>query len=566
MGQDGIFITALARELSELCVPARIDKIYQPQRDELLFHLGTPEGRRLLYYSSNPSHPGLFLVEEAPANPPEPGSFCMLLRKHLLGGRITAIRQRDTERIIEIQVETRDEMHYAAGRTLVAEIMGKHSNLMLLESATGRIVDAMKRVPLDLSKARQVLPGLVYELPPGQDKRPYTQVDRPFLLQLLSGPEPERRILDAIQGFSPQAAAHVAGLAPEAAWDFYRDLLDKAANGGFEPRIYLDAAGDPVDFHVLPLSKYEGLTALPLPSPSQVLRDYYRGRKDSDRQRQQASELERVVAAAVKKNLLKQKRIREDLIRAREAEQDKLMGELLTASLHLVRGGETSVTVANYYDGGSLEIPLDARLTPAKNAQAYYRRYAKSKRTLQEKGRQLAQTEDELAYLESVQAFLDETRDREVSEAIRQELVDAGFLRPGKTPQKKKNAKGKPLRYPAPGGMEILVGRNNTENDELTFRLAARTDLWFHAKDYHGSHVILRTDNREPLPEAVEAAAAAAAWFSKGRFSAKVPVDMTRVRYVKKTPGARPGQVIFTNQQTLNVDPSDPGSRTPSAQ
>lgn len=564
MGFDGILVTALARELNEICTSARIEKINQPQWDELVLRLGTSSGRRWLYYSCNPSHPGLYLIPEPPENPPEPGSFSMLLRKHILGGFIRNVRQRETDRIIEIEVETRDEMQYKSGHRLIAEIMGKHSNLVLVDNQSGRILDAMKRIPLDLSRSRQLLPGLPYEYPPSQGKIPYTDMPSGTLAAILESPDPRQAILANIQGFPPLVAGHLASMEISSALTWYDSFLKMMASGSFQASIYADVDGTPVDFHILPLEKLLSFPPMPCDTVSDAIHKYYSRRSDSDRIRQQSAGLERVVAGAIKKNLLKQKRIREDLLKAEDADRYRLLGELLTASLHLVKPGLERVSVPDYYQGGTVEIPLNSRLTPAKNAQAYYRQYNKAKRSLSEKSRQLEQAEADLAYLESVQAFLADARERELTDAIREELTEAGYLRPNASQQKKKKRKASPSRFPADGGMEIFVGRNNLENDEITFRLASRNDLWFHAKDYPGSHVVLRTEGREPDPGAIMAAARAAAFFSKGRMSDNVPVDMTRVRYVRKIPGAKPGQVTFTHQQTLFVAPGDPTSTQPS--
>jgi predicted ribosome quality control (RQC) complex YloA/Tae2 family protein len=564
MAFDGIVTAAVAWELDRACTLGKIEKIYQPEKDELVFHIHTPSANLKLYLSCNPSHPGAYLIPVSPVNPQEPGSFCMLLRKHLVGSRISSIEQVDSERIIEILLETRDEMNFRANRKLIVEIMGKHSNIILLDVDKDRIIDTIKRVPLDVSRDRQLLPGLPYEYPHNQNKVSFREISQELMEDISSGKDPAEGLLARIQGFSPQIAQEVAGQEnsdKRLAW--IASLVNKIDLGKLEPQVFLDKENAPLDFHVVPLHRYACNGALQFETLSQAIDYYYTNKASTDRLRQKATGLQKTVSTAIKKNLLKQKRIREDLLQAEEAERFRLFGELLTANLHVITPGANSVTVLNYYDSNQIEILLDKRLSPAQNAQTYYKKYNKSKRAVLEKTRMLAETQAEYDYLNSVSVFLDITRDPAVMDSIREELTETGYLRGKKEPQgksAKKKGKALPFRYLTEDGFVVLAGRNNKENDEITFKQSQRNDLWFHTKDIHGAHVVLKAEGKEPSESAIRQAAAIAAFHSKGNASDNVPVDYTRIRYVKKPQGAKPGKCIYTDQKTIYVTPSIPQS------
>lgn len=564
MAFDGIVTAAVASELDQACTLGKIEKIYQPDKDELVFHIHTPQANLKLYLSCNPNHPGAYLIPGSPVNPQEPGSFCMLLRKHLLGSRISSIKQVDSERIIEILLETRDEMNFRANKKLIVEIMGKHSNIVLLDVDKDRIIDTIKRVPLDVSRERQLLPGLPYEYPQNQNKVSFREIGQELMDEISGEKDPAEGLLARIQGFSPQIAAEVAGLASSMdRMIWIASLVEKIQSGQLEPQVYLDKEKAPLDFHVVSLRRYQGYDTVKFETVSQAIDYYYTNKASTDRLRQKATGLQKTVSAAIKKNLLKQKRIREDLLQAEEAERFRLFGELLTANLHIIATGATSVSVLNYYDGKQVEILLDKRLTPAQNAQAYYKKYNKSKRTVLEKNRMLTETQAENDYLNSVLVFLDITRDPAVMETIREELTETGYLRGKKEPQgksAKKKGKALPFRYVTDDGFVVLAGRNNNENDDITFKQSQRNDLWFHTKDIHGAHVVLKVEGKEPTDNAIRQAAAIAAFHSKGKDSDNVPVDYTRIRYVKKPQGAKPGKCIYTEQKTIYITPEVPQS------
>lgn len=559
MAFDGIVTRIMVRELQNKILLGKLEKIYQPEADELVFHIHTKNGKLRLLASAGSAHARVCFVNETPENPPAPFGFCMLLRKHLQGARITDIQQKDSERIIELSFETLNELGFTVSKKLILEIMGKHSNIILLDIAGGRIIDSIKRVSFDTSRVRQLLPGLVYEYPPTQDKLPFLDISDE---QLEGLPQDGKAILRAVGGISPAFAEELATRCGSHRSSYFRSVLESVEAGDTSrSRVYLDSRGMPLDFYPLPLSESESCAAvMPFDDISAAMEYYFEHKTSSNQGRQRSHELIKSVSAALDKLYLKKKRLSEDLIRAENSEDMRLYGELLTANLHMVKAGMKSVDVVNYYDGSTLTIPLDVRQSPAKNAQLYFKKYGKSKTAVKEKTVLLAENENEIKYLESVLAYLETGEDVAQIAAIRAELVETGYLRKGRQSGgfKEKKYKPAPYNYKLSNGMNVLVGRNNKENDILTFKTAGNKDIWLHTKDIPGSHVIVQTGGAELDEASVWEAASIAAYHSKARSSENVPVDYVAVKHVKKPAGAKPGMVIFTNNRTVWVNPSLP--------
>ena len=557
---DGIVTMAIATELKEKLISGKIEKVYQPEADELVFNIHTKQGNLKLFASANSSSARIHLIDDSPANPPAPLPFCMLLRKHLQGARITQVCQKDCERIIEISLETLNELGFTVSKKLIFEIMGKHSNIILIDIASGKIIDSIKRISIDVNRVRQILPGIVYCYPPLQDKIPFSQVTEADLKAL---PSMDARTLQRrIGGISPAFAEELSSHEDAAA--FLNSVLLRIKNGTLAPRVYSDEKNSPKEFHIIPLSEYEGAcTSTEFPSLSTCLEFFFSHKRTSGRTHQKASDLIRTVSAQLDKLHLKEQRLNEDILKAENSQQLRLWGELLTANIHSVRSGETKVTVTNYYDGSQVSIPLDPRFSPSKNAQLYFKKYGKSKTAVKEKHLQLESNSAEISYLESVLSFLENSDNAEEIDALRRELEETGYVRKRKIPGgfKEKKYKAQPYTYILPGGMTVLAGRNNKENDFLTFKTASSQDTWFHTKDIPGSHVILQNGKAEPDEKSILAAAAIAAYHSKGRSSENVPVDYVKVKYVKKPSGAKPGMVIFTNNRTVWVNPALPDKK-----
>jgi len=551
---DGIITCAMASELRDRLLLGKIEKVYQPENDELVFHIHTKKGNVKLYASVNSSHARVHLIDENLQNPPAPLAFCMLMRKHLQGGRIVSIEQKDYERIIEISLETLNELGFTVSKKIIFEIMGKHSNVILVDMTTGRVIDSIKRVSIDVNRARQILPGIEYSYPPAQDKVSFKEISAAELDDIEGGSKP---ILARVGGISPSIARELE--ISENRHGFLKNIMEQIAAGSFRPRVYMDDKNTPQEFHIADLTEYEGAAERKdFDTLSQCLSFYFQNKDSSNRAKQKSGDLIRSVSAVLDKLYLKKQRLAEDLLKAENSEDLRLYGELLTASMHLIKPGDKSVEVFNYYDNSTVTIPLDERFSPAKNAQSYFKRYGKSKTAVREKQVQMEDTDQDIQYLESVLTYLQNTDSVEEIEALREELVETGYVRKRKVTFKEKKYKPKPHRYQTSDGFTVLVGRNNKENDYLTLKTAARTDYWFHTKDIPGSHLIVQTEGREITETAIFEAAAIAAYHSKGRNSENVPVDYMPVRVVKKPAGAKPGMVIFTGNRTVWVNPALP--------
>jgi len=561
MAFDGIAVCAAARELDDRLRMGKIEKIYQPEKDELVFHIHTPAANYRLYASSDSSHPGLYIIDKNLPNPLSPGNFCMLLRKHIQGGRIAALYQKDSERMIEMDLETSDELGFSVNRKLIFEIMGKHSNIILTDPSENRIIDSIKRVPPEVNRIRQILPGHYYEYPPVQNKIPFRTVTFEQIVSMTDADEGEKAssLLKGIQGISPVIAEELAAAGdPAGIFQRLSAIRNTAASKDPAPKVYLKENGEPADFHVVPISIYGDLENLSFDTVSEAISCYYSRRISSNRIKQKSSDLHRKVSAALKKMYLKQQRLSEDLLNAENSEKYRLYGEILTANIHNVSPGASSAVLTNYYDGKDITVPLDRRFPAAKNAQMYFKKFSKAKTAVKEKQKQLQENEKEISYLESVMTYIENAEDISQLEDIRDELTETGFLRKKKKTGSSRKKKEEFYSYTTSDGFRVLAGRNNRENDLLTFRTAGRNDIWFHTKDIPGSHVILLSEGRKVSDEAIREAASISAWHSRGRSSENVPVDWTLVRHVKKPAGARPGMCIFTDNRTIYAAPKLP--------
>ena len=584
MAFDSTVMAAVVDELSRTLTGGRISKIYQPEPDEIALLLYAGGANHRLLISANARFARLQLTKLEKKNPQAPPTFCMLLRKYVEGGRILAIRQAGRERLCRIHIGVTDELGNPAEFILVAEVMGKHSNIVLINPA-GRIVDAIRRVTEEVNRYRELLPGLPYIAPPPVNKMA-PEAFTPAAIAELQAADPTKPlwqfVLDQVDGLGPllakEAAVRSGAREETPAGQADPDTLSAAVQAlanptEYQPCLLIDPDGRLKDFHVLPLQAWPGTVQTGFDSVSAGLEAFYGRKEESDRLgalRGSLAKLVRDEAGRVRRKLQLQQ---ESLRTAENAEEFRIKGELITANLWQIKKGDKEARVVNYYDeeGGEVTIPLDPTLGPSENAQAYYHRYQKARSgktiiiEMVEKSRQ------ELDYLEQVDLTLQAADSMPELEEIRRELVAEGYLgdkkadkkdrRPGggKGAQAAKEAENKPappMTVRSTDGLEIWIGRNNRQNDYLTLKLAAPHDIWLHTKEIPGSHVILRVLPGQPVPErAIHEAAALAAWHSKGRESASVPVDYTLKKHVRKPSGAKPGMVIYDNQKTLWVTP-----------
>lgn len=587
---DATVLAAVVRELDTRLKGARINKIYQPHPRELALLLyASGENHRLLL-SCHPQFARMHLTRAEKPNPPQPPVFCMLLRKHLEGGRILAVRQAGRERIARLEVGALDELGNPATYTLVAELMGKHSNLVLLAPGA-RVVDAARRVTEEANAYREVLPGLPYVPPPATGKLDPAQVTGPDLAARReagagAGGQAWQLVLEAVDGLGPLIArevAHRAGLAHRPAPELSagelaalasacRDLYAEVDAGRFAPVLLLDEAGAPKDFAALRLAHWRW-EQQPGAGMSAVLDRFFTAREAQEQYSLLRAGLARTLAGELARVRRKAALQAQELAESEEAESLRRQGELLMGNLWQVEQGAAAVTVTDWHDPeqGQVTIALDPHLTPAENAQAYFRRYQKARAGRAAIQEQLEKSRAEQAYLEQVEATLAGARSLPELAEIRRELEEEGYLRPagagaarpgagrrGERPGERggRPAPPPPLTLRSSDGLEIWVGRNNRQNDALTTRLSAPTDLWLHAKEIPGAHVILRLPpGAEPPERSLLEAAALAAWFSRARGSANVPVDYTLRKHVRKPAGARPGMVIYDHQRTVYVTP-----------
>jgi len=588
---DSTVMGAVVAELNQRLLGGRISKIYQPEPDELaLLCYSAGENYRLLL-SANPRSARLHLTSIEKRNPPTPPTFCMLMRKCIEGGRITRIAQVGRDRVCHITINVTDELGNPAQFTLVAEVMGKHSNIILVNPA-GRIVDAIRRVTEEVNRYRELLPGLPYIPPPPTGKRDPDTLTPAALAGVMAGEGPAwQRLLDAVDGLGPMLAreavarAAAAGLAaagaapagsgpadgaePEAE-RLLAAIRELTRPASYDPRLLYDERGRLREFHVVPLVHWPGRAQGGFASVSACLDAYYGRLAEEERFGSLRGSLMRLVRDELGRVRRKLKAQQESLAKAESADDYRIRGELITANLWQLKKGQTEARLPNFYDpeGGELVIALDPELSPAENAQAYYRRYQKHRSGLSAIREQLALSEVELAYLEQVELALEQASSLPDLEEIRRELAAEGYLKEprheaGGRGAQKQARKAHPEQKAAPpltvlssDGLEIWIGRNNRQNAYLTRKLAAPTDLWFHAKEIPGSHVILRVPPGKEVPErSIHEAAALAAYYSKARGSSGVPVDYTLRKHVRKPNGSRPGMVIYDNQKTLWITP-----------
>ncbi len=560
MPLDGFVIHALVAELSAELAGARINKIYQPEKNELVFVIRHRSKNYNLLLSAHPSYPRLHLTEHSYVNPKQAPLFCMLLRKHIEGGIIEKIKQVANERIIHIYIKARDELGDYQSLLLVVEIMGRHSNIILLNDQNA-ILDAAVRVNKGISRFREVLPGKEYLAPPAQDKLNPFILDEKSFKELIENDKTDyaRELANKLMGLSIPLAREIINLtakplSKDGIWIELTKFLEQTKKHSYQPTIVRYNSKE--DYSLIPLTHLEGEEEH-FNSMNNCLDSFYHNKAEQNIVKQRAADLIKFINNERQKNDKKLKYLNSDLIKADSADKYRLYGELLTASLQSVTPRADSVFVTNYYseDYEQIEIPLNNLLSPSANAQAYFKRYTKLKKSREHLKEQIQLTIAENEYLDLLLTQIENAGVADILE-IREELISGGYLKKHKTkqPRRRKVIKPQLLELKSSEGIPILVGRNNTQNDYLTTKLAHANDTWLHTKNIPGSHVVIRANNfnNQTLIEA----AMIAAYYSKAKFSSNVPVDYTLIRNVKKPSGVKPGYVTYDKESTLFVTPS----------
>lgn len=573
MALDAPAVCCLVNEIAPLVKNGRVDKISQPEKDEIVIHIRTFEGKYKLLLSASSENPRIHFTEQSKQNPKTAPMFCMLLRKHIGSAKILSVTQVGFERIVKITFESYDEFGDLTKKHIIAEIMGRHSNIILVNDDM-KILDSVKHVDFTMSSVRRVLPGLVYQYPPEQPKTPLIDVNADTKFQFSPLKACDKALMDNISGISPLTAREIVysvfgrtdikvselNLNKESALKAaVIRFAEQIKSNDFSPCM-LEANGRLIDFSSTEIKQYEASASVKkYDSASCLLDDFYALRDMHERMRQKSTDLVKVLNNATERVTKKLTLLEKTLSDAEDKEKYKIYGDLITANIYAIHDGDKIAVVRNYYaeDMPEVEIPLDIRLSPAQNAQKYYKKYSKCKTAETEAAKQLKSAREDLDYLESTLAALDNAENAADLSAIRAELISEGYINRKSAPQK--NTASKPMHFVSEDGFDVYVGKNNTQNDYLTLKFANSGDMWFHTKNIHGSHTVIKLGLDKNIPKSTMLfAAQLAAYYSKARESSQVPVDYTQIKNVKKPNGAKPGMVIYDNYNTVYVTPASP--------
>ena len=575
MAFDGITIAAVTKELKDSLLGGRIYKIAQPEADELLLTIKTTDGgQKRLLLSANASLPLIYLTQTNKPSPMTAPGFCMLLRKHLQNGRIIDITQPGLERIVHLHIEHLNEMGDLCHKQLIIEVMGKHSNIIFTDD-TDMIIDSIKHISGMISSVREVLPGRTYFIPTTQDKKnPLALSPDSFKQTMTAGNMPIYKALYSFYtGISPviaQELCHLAGIDGDFStavftqsdngslmlsrlYDVFSSMMEKVKLGDFEPVIAYEN-GTPAEYAAFPLSGYSKDALKPFSSISTLLEQYYAEKDAITRIRQKSADLRRIVQTALERNIKKYDLQLKQMADTEKKDKYRIYGELLNTYGYGLAPGTKSMEALNYYTNEMITIPLDPLLSASENAKKYFDKYSKLKRTYEALSTLTAQVKEEIDHLESIQAALDLALLEEDLAQIKDEMIVSGYIHRRSGNTKKIKFTSKPFHYLSSDGFHIYVGKNNYQNDELTFQLASGNDWWFHAKGIPGSHVVVKTEGNELPDSTFEDAARLAAFYSKGRGQDKVEIDYTEKRNVKKPAGGKPGFVIYHTNYSMIID------------
>lgn len=570
MAFDGITIANIVSELNRTIVGGKINKIAQPEADELMFTVKNNRTQYRLFLSASASLPLIYLTGENKQGPLTAPNFCMLLRKHIGSARILSVTQPGLERILIFELEHLNELGDICRKKLIVEIMGKHSNIIFCQE-DDTIIDSIKHISANMSSVREVLPGRTWFIPHTQDKMDPLSMSREVFTETVFGKNLPvfKAIYTSLTGFSPLIAEELcvrSGIDPkrqaqeleetekETLWQTTDDLVDRIRRQDFSPVIVYQEE-EPLEFAAFPLTKYQDQKSVSYESISQVLESYYSMKNKITLIRQKSADLRRIVTTAIERTSKKYELQQKQQKDTEKKEKYRIYGELLNTYGYHLEEGARSLEALNYYTNEMITIPLDEHLSAAENAKKYFDRYTKLKRTEEALNELLEETRSDLEHLESIRTSLDIALDEDDLVEVREELMEYGYLRRKGSSGKKKKIVSRPFHYRSSDGFDIYVGKNNFQNDELSFKFASGNDWWFHAKGQPGSHVIVKSNGEELPDRTFEEAARLAAFYSKGRQAPKVEIDYTQKKNLKKPNGAKPGFVIYHTNYSMIAEP-----------
>lgn len=578
MALDGAFLRHIKKELEEKLIDGRVDKIYQPNRDELVVGVRTREGSYKLLLSARANSPRVNLMESQLENPKQPPMFCMLMRKKLASARLVAIRQPELERVIHFDFDAVNELGDRTVLTLTSEIMGKYSNVILTDS-DGKIIDALKRVDAEMSSQRLIQPNMQYELPPAQDKLSIEETTSHDLIEKIKeipkNTELSKAILSTLQGVSPVVCRELEyqiGRGKELYTKemddeqyfrlgfFFQKLKETIAETSGKPYMLVNKEKKPIDFSFMDVYQYGSkATVKELDTFSELLESFYHERDTMERMKVREHDLLKLLSNVSERLSRKINNQKAELEESGKRDDLKVIADLLSANMYNIPKGASKVRLLNFYDENQaeIEIKLDPALSAAQNSQKYYKDYRKAKTAEEKLKEQIKIAEDEITYIDSVFEALSLAKTEKDLAEIRAELADEGYIRVIRSKRDKLPKVSEPLKIEISDGFTALVGRNNRQNDKLSMKIAKKSDYWFHTKNIPGSHVVIMTEGKEPTNKALEDAARLAAQHSRAKDSSQVPVDYTQIRNVSKPQGAKPGMVIYVNNKTVYVDPTE---------
>lgn len=568
---DGITIHALTEEIQSIIVGNRIDKIHQPENDEIILHIRHARKNYRLLLSSDSNLPYFGLTELKKDNPVQAPMFCMLLRKHLAGGRILNFEQLELERVIILTVESRTELGDLTIKKLIFEIMGKHSNITLVDE-NNKIIDCIKRIALGVNRYRQLFPGITYLYPPNEKKDPRYETIEGFKESINNEPRPLfKHLYMTYQGLSPVVAKNIclsAGfdfnitqnqLTTQEVQELSVQFMNffKETHDDYQVVYQNNKALKDLTILDLPVYQSDDFFIKRFEKATDMVNEYYANKNTVNKLLQRSHDLRKSIQNKIDRQKKKMQNLEEDLLYAERADEYKIKGDLILGYIYKIEKGMNKVTVDNYYNNNEkTTIQLDIRLTPSENAQQFFKRYSKLKTAQIKVLEQMEKTENEITYLQQVLHSLEVSPDQDNFEEIKIELIQSGYLKKKQNDKKKKIIKSQPYHYQSSDGFLILVGKNNLQNDQITLKTASKTDIWLHTKDIPGSHVVIRTHGQSVPESTLKEAAMIAAYHSKAKSSSQVPVDYTEIKHIKKPNGAKPGMVIFHTNSTIYTTPN----------